>query len=173
MDYRYGSHLTNPCVGYHFFVIRFSDAIFWVEPSSHSLAELEEGQGNSPFLGKWLVLQINLELPLEVIEDSVLPAIRSRRAFASKTGVIKLLPKRSRAPSLLVEYLRVLDAQAAGVSIPQMGEILHPSDQNTSAERTRDKRLRAALKVATRFRDEEFRVLPLLRSRFSKPRKEK
>lgn len=85
-------------------------------PSSHSLRELET---QAPATGgllntKWLSIQVDLSLPLEVIEASVMWLIRSQRSVRIKRKVFDPMKHRAVAKAKYTEYLRILDGEAGG-----------------------------------------------------------
>lgn len=111
---------------------------------------------------KWLTLQIDLSLPLEVIESSVLEFIKRQRANRIKRGSIEPVKSRALAKARYAEYLRILDGAAAGFSVTEIGETLFPHAENAAPDRPRDKRFRAALSKAIRLQTDGYRTLPLL-----------
>lgn len=146
-------------------------------PSSNSLRELElEDQrinGNTGLLkSRWLVLQIDLSLPAEVIESLVLRMIRDRRKHRSQQGYFELVKNRALSNAKYVEYLRILDGSNAAVEVSEIGEKIAPHENNTATDHhPRDKRFRAALIEATRIQTEGYRVLPLLQKTGTKSTK--
>ncbi|NML43519.1 DUF2285 domain-containing protein [Ramlibacter sp. G-1-2-2] len=110
---------------------------------------------------KWLVAKVDLSLPLNVIESQLLAAVRAERQARIKRGVFEPIESRAQNTDRYVEYLRILDADAAGASVKEIGDALAPMAANDE-DRQRDKRFRAALKEAQRLQQEGYRVLPLL-----------
>lgn len=109
---------------------------------------------------RWLIVRLDLALPLNVIEAAALGAIRGERRRRIARGVVHPITSRAQSIRRYIEYLRILDAEAAGASIGDMGAALAPKAANE--ERQRDKRIRAALTEATRLQAEGYAVLPLL-----------
>ena len=136
-------------------------------PSSHSLKMLEnqEGTHGALFWSKWLILQIDLTLPLEVIQSSVIQIIKSRRKCLVAQGRIDVVKSRALPNARYVEYLRILDGENAGFSASAIGQHVSPSADNTPPDRPRDKRFRAALTEAKRLQTDGYKVLPLLQKR--------
>jgi hypothetical protein len=127
----------------------------------------ESGSGGL-FDSKWLNLQIDLSLPLKVIESLVLTTIKNHRKSRIGKGVFSPVINRALLKTRYLEYLRILDGLAAGVDIAKIGEALVPSAENSAPERQRDKRFRAARDEAIRLQSEGYRVLPLLESGIQK-----
>jgi hypothetical protein len=169
-------HLANPGRSYSQMEVRFSKRKMVIQPTSHGLAGIEkdaarthpERFGLAQRATQWHVLQIDLEMPLEVIEQLVLDSIRRERAFRIRKGWIKPIEQRARAPALLVDYLRILDAKASGENVGKIGEVLYPRERNESPEYTRTKKVREAYKAACQIRDHGFRTLPLLADKLTR-----
>lgn len=165
--------LVNPGRAFGIFNVRFLAGKGWSQPSSSSLKKLEDRYDGwrHHFESPYLILELDLELPLEVLERLALGAIRSQRAIRANKGHIKPVTARARAPKLMVEYLRLLDAKAASVTLPSIGKVLRPSAQNVAPDFGRDKWVRQAAKQAHKLCDEGFRVLPLLKDAAATSRK--
>jgi hypothetical protein len=110
---------------------------------------------------KWLVVKVDLSLPLSVIESQLLAAVRDERKARQKRGVLQPVESRAQSVQRYVDYIRILDAAADGASIKEIGAVLAPTAVNDE-DQQRDKRFRAALAEATRLQQEGYRVLPLL-----------
>lgn len=159
--------MPHPMQSYYPTVVRFSSIgnTVWT-PSSHSLKELEDEHRK---LGKifsiesnLIVLQIDLSLPLEVIESTVLRHIRWIRQHRINNHQLEIVKSRALSNARYVEYLRILDGASAGVAAPDIGLELAPRANNDLPDRPRDKRFRAALNEAKRIQATGYRVLPLL-----------
>ena len=72
---------------------------------------------------------------------------------------VKVRTSRLLNRGVYVEHLRILDGVAAGATIAEIGEVLHPGAINGPEDKQRDKRIRAAHKAALKMRDEGWRVL--------------
>lgn len=174
LDLQYGDRwglegMPHPGQQYFLLDVRFQRSGNIVrQPTSHSLKELEDEHKNNGEPGffqldsKWLVLQIDLTLPLEVIRDSIMGHIKHQREYRAKKGSIDPVKNRALPNRRYIEYLRILDGAAAGIAATAIGEVLAPKANNDPPERPRDKRFRAALKEAQRLQSEGYRVLPLL-----------
>lgn len=157
-------------------VVRFRDAKECVFPTSHSLRDLEgtSPPGEHPSMrGRYLILQVDLTLPLKVIKETVMWHIETQRKYRAMHGDFVPISSRAQSPAKYVEYLRILDAVSAGASWHDIGECLAPHAVNEPPDRPRDKRLRAAAKQAEQLRDGGYRVLPLLQDDFTSPRSTK
>ena len=123
-----------------------------------------EATGDNPFAiqqkTKWLVFRVDLSLPLNVIEAAALGAIRGERRRRIDGGVFVPVKSRALATARYIEYLRVLDAAAAGASLEEMVSTLKPKAENV--DRQQEKRLRAALVEAKRLQADGYATLPLL-----------
>ena len=111
---------------------------------------------------KWLALRVDLSLPLKVIDAQLKKVVRQQRQRKIGDGTITPIANRDVSPKKYVEYLRILDARASGLSAPQIGKIIEPCRINDGESRQRDKRYSAALKEAERLQKEGYRNLPLL-----------
>lgn len=133
-------------------------------PTSHGLKILEDEVGAHASLSesRWLILQIDLTLPIEVIESAVLWNIRGEREFRASRGNIDVVKSRALTKARYAEYLRILDGDAAEFSVSEIGECVAPRANNAAPDRPRDKRFRAALNEAKRLQADGYRVLPLL-----------
>lgn len=162
--------LVNPGSAYDFYSVRFTDAKRATVMCSGGLKELEDAEGGPLGLinSRFLVLKIDLEWPLEVIEELTMRMIKERRQSLAARGVIKPIDSRSRRPELLAGYLRLLDAVSAGASLQRAAEVLFPDEANDPPDYPRDKRVSAAFSVAERMRQGGYAVLPLLKD---KPKK--
>jgi len=167
-------YIANPNSNYGFpSAARFVDAKSVRHPSSLGLKKLEvqsmRGNKSLPYSDlartQWLILQIDLTWPLEVIEETVMRDIRLERDRRGRLGYIELINARARAPAQLVAYLRILDASELKVPKPRIGEVLYPYQDNSPPEYGRDKRIKAAVKAARALRDGGYRVLPLLKDK--------
>lgn len=174
LDRQYGNKwglegMPHPGQKYFLLDVRFFQSGDIVrQPTSDSLRALEKDYKESGKAGffaldsQWLVLQIDLTLPLEVIRDSVMDHIKHQREYRAKKGSIEPVKNRALPNRRYIEYLRILDGAAAGIAVTAIGEVLAPKANNDPPERPRDKRFRAALKEAQRLQSEGYRVLPLL-----------
>ena len=111
---------------------------------------------------RWLILQHDLSLPLEVVEASALIAIRNEREIRIGKGGFDPIKSRALSKEKYVEYLRILDGAAGGFSAQEIGTCIALRSNNLPPDRPRDKRFRAALKEALRLQTGGYRVLPLL-----------
>lgn len=155
--------ICNPATEYSFDQPRFIEVggmIRW--PSSYSLKELEKEFSKRYSLteSKWLVMQIDLSLPIEVLETSVMNHIKKERKYRIDQGRIEPVNKRALSKAVYVKYLRLLDAKHADISRKEIGEFLAASDENSEGQR--DKRIREEIKAAERPCESEYRYLPLL-----------
>lgn len=174
--------IANPARTYSMDRVRFIQSKRSIMPTSYGLRELEKAAGkregvqvDSYDLGRtrWLILQVDLVLPLEVNEAIVSRAIRAARRLRKEKGWIKPIDSRASSPEKLIEYLRILDARESGATFVEIGAVLHPRQSNESPDYARDKRVKAAFKAAVRLRDEDFRVLPILKDRIRRTVQEK
>ena len=156
--------LCNPSGNAFLQLPRFiGGGLSWSSPTSHGLRDLEDFHGGDLYDSQWLILEVDLRLPLNVLEERTSWAIRSSQAWGTKAGHFKPIKHRARPPALLIEYLRLLDARAAGVRLSDIGAALHPRAANHAPEYARNHRMKAAHGEAVRMRDEGYRVLPMLR----------
>lgn len=170
LDTQYGrewglNRIAHPLQEYSMMNFRFLDAGNRAYiPTSHGLKILEdEENSHGPlFQSKWLVLQVDLTLPVEVIESSVLWRIKEEREHRISLGSIEVVKNRALTKARYAEYLRILDAEAAGITASQIGEFISPDANNTAPDRPRDKRFRAALNEARRLQADGYKALPLL-----------
>lgn len=162
--------VANPALPYHPMQVQFAKRKSVSRPSSYCLKALEDevmsthGLPAMSDLGRTsaLVLNIDLSMPLEVIEKIVMDVVRRERAYRIGKGYFRPHASRARGPALLVKYLRILDGKASGADFGAIGAELLPGDRNVKGENTRTKRIREAFKAACELRDEEYRFLPLL-----------
>ena len=159
--------LTSPRLEYDIERVRFISSKAVRVPTSHGLAELEQTGNDGLPPDKWLILQVDLEWPSDVIEDRVLQVIRSRRKWLASEGRINPIKGRARVAEWL-ECLRVLDARARSVTYAKIGEAICPGEPNAYPEYGRDKRLKAVHKAGCRLRDGDYRMLPVLQDRLVK-----
>jgi transcriptional regulator len=160
-------HVANPAWRFDNLRVQFRERKSFIQTTSHGVhlleMEAQKSQGLPPGVAlshtRWLILQVDLEMPLEVIAKTVLGGIRQQREYRTKNGYINPVKKRARNPTLLVEYLRILDARARDVTFPHIGEVLRPRENNKAPDYTRNKRLKAAYKEACRIRDKDYLVL--------------
>ena len=139
--------------------------IGWTVPTSHGVRMLEESHGGYLSDSQWLVLQIDLRLPLNVIKERTAWAVQRAKRYRTQAGHVEPIKHRARPPALLVEYLRILDAIAAGMSLPDIGGALHPRAANDAPEYARNHRTKAAHTEAVRMRDEGYRALPFVQDK--------
>lgn len=157
--------IEHPDTEYHFFRIKFKEkGNSIIEPSGYGLERLEKEEGENGLLhnSKWLVVQIDLSLPLRVIESNLLRHIKDSRSHRIEEGAFTPISNRALPNARYIEYLRILDAFAAGIGANETGECLAPRADNSAPERSRDKRFRAALIEAQRLQKDGYKVLPLL-----------
>ena len=158
--------MANPAHGYRATHVSFRGRKGSIRPTSYGLARLEEEHKDHETSGlsksKWLVLQIDLEQPLQVIEKTTMWAIKSALNNRTAQGWIKPIKARARPPALMVHYLRILDAKLQKVTVARIGEVLNPGDANDSPQYGRDKAIKAAARAAEGLRDNGYRLLPLL-----------
>jgi hypothetical protein len=162
--------LASPLQDYDFLRVRFRAKGSVSMPSAYHLAELEkEGElGRVP--DKWLILKIDLEWPVEVIEQQVSQQIKWNRDHLVNAGLIQPMEGRAR-PDKWCEYLRLLDAQAQGVTFAEIGEALYPGEPDAYPEYSRTKRLKSAFNAACKLRDGGYMALPMMRSRITKAKR--
>lgn len=172
LDWQYGREwgldgMPHPSQSYWPPAVRFTNRGNAISsPTSFGLRELEEQQDKNRaglFDTKWLVLRIDLSLPLEVIESTVMQAIRHEREYRVQEAYFKPVNRRALSKKRYAEYLRILDGAAAGLSASEIGAKLSPSANNEAGDSyPRDKRFRAALSEAQRLQTDGYKVLPLL-----------
>ena len=170
------TQLANPAWPYDLIRIQFANSKTVSRPTSDGLQLLEaEAMSNHALpamsaLGRTpaLVLNIDLSMPLEVIEKLVIDEVRRERALRIRKGYFRPHKNRARNPALLVRYLRILDGMASGANSESIGAELRPGDANVKGERTRNKLMGDDFKAACELRDEKYRVLPLLADSIAK-----
>ncbi len=170
LDAHYGStwgldRMVNPGVSYGDFRIRFSESATKIPVVIQNIMRAcDKVPGDVYGLRdtKWLALVVDLSLPLKVIDSQVKIMIRSQREIKAKAGFLTPVNNREVSPKKYVEYLRILDADAAGIKPPEIGKTIDPNRTNHAEARQRDKQFAAALAEAKRLRNEGYRVLTLL-----------
>lgn len=106
-----------------------------------------------------VLVPVDLSLPIEELERTAIGLIRYLRKKGMEQGSVKVRTSRLLNRGVYVEHLRILDGVAAGATIAEIGEVLHPGAINGPEDKQRDKRIRAAHKAALKMRDEGWRVL--------------
>ena len=114
---------------------------------------------NGAVVGPRILLPVDLSEPLERTFERLQAEIRELRDRGIRSGVV--VPKNTRkvAPALYVQYLRILDATAAGAGYEEIGATLTPDAINDPDDRQRDKRTRAAHAAASKLQDLGYREL--------------
>lgn len=170
LDFQYGqpwglSQIIHPNAIYDGVIAR------WNESASHIPVPLSNGMKSSEKADrkafgirdtKWIDLRVDASFPLSVIDAQLKDMVRYLRDRKIREGVINPINNRDVNQKRYAEYLRILDASAAGFATSEIGKIIEPARINQSESRQRDKRYAAALLEAKRLRDGGYKVLPLL-----------
>jgi hypothetical protein len=164
------SGMPNPDSAYCPHLIRFMDrkAVFY--PTSSGVKKLEQETMEASGLpmmsamktSRHMIIGIDLRLPLQVIQSMVCQEIQRERRRRAGEGYFKPIDQRGQNSSLLIDYLRILDARTAGVCYSEIGAVLRPYDRDEPPDYSRSKRMRAAYKAARQISEEGYRHLPLL-----------
>jgi hypothetical protein len=134
----------------------FSEAPIFEWEDLCNFTHFEEWQPSS---GPRVMIPVDLSMPLEAIEESVMGIVRSLRLAGVEHGSIKPIYARTLSAKVYVEHLRILDGVEAGATIAEIGEALRPGAINDPEEKQRDKRTRAAHKAALKMQADGWRVL--------------
>lgn len=169
LDLHYGApwglnRIVSPSTNYGGFKVRFSDTASTVSVPIANFIDADKAapQGTGLRDTKWLTVQIDLTLPLKVIDAQLKKIVRQKRQSKVREGNVTPITSRDVSPKKYAEYLRILDARASGLSAPEIGRAMEPRRINDGDARQRDKRYSAALKKAERLQKEGYRTLPLL-----------
>ena len=106
-----------------------------------------------------IVLKVDLRLPHGPLMAAIDFHLRQQRELRSKGGDFELVTGRLR-PTEYLDYLRILDADYAGATNPEICRTLWPNVSNDYPERKASKRLNKSRKAANALRDGGYLVLP-------------
>lgn len=104
----------------------------------------------------FLTPQIDLRLPVEVLEAQFKAILAERARLIKHRGLVPYKGRPHRATHLYPQYLRVLDALGEDESIAVIASALLPHQDCEGAKKT----VRNWKNAATKIRDETFRLLP-------------
>jgi hypothetical protein len=106
-----------------------------------------------------VLLPVNLSMSWRDAKKMLEHDFARLREQAIQNGVIEAKPFRLLAPAVYVQHLRILDARESGADFQQIGAVLLPHAVNTSDEKQRDKRIRAAYLAAMKMRNQGWKNL--------------
>lgn len=109
--------------------------------------------------GPRVSIPVDLTLPIDVSLSRIEEEIRELRQRGIKAGLFEAQTTRVQSRKLYAQYLRILDAVASNTSIPDIGAELMPEIENTSEDRQRDKRIRAAIAAAEKMQTLGYQAL--------------
>lgn len=119
----------------------------------------EDGIGPLYIDRERVLLPINLSISWRDAKKILEHDFARLRKQAIQNGVIEAKPFRLLAPAVYVQHLRILDARESGADFQQIGAVLLPHAVNTSDEKQRDKRIRAAYFAAMKMRNQGWKNL--------------
>jgi len=130
----------------------------FVQPSRANLSK-EEILENSKFSLSWfeMAVAIDLRLPLDDQLKAIRKLAEEEQALLKKAGLIN--PKTARTSDKYALYLRILDAEDAGVKRSDIEDALFPNIDNSYPQRLRSKAFDNARLEARRLRDTGYRAL--------------
>lgn len=99
---------------------------------------------NGRLTGPRVLMPVDLSLPLEMTFARLQEKLRELRESGIRCGLVVPQGNRIQSRALYCQYLRILDAVAAGATFAQIGETLTPGATNDPESKQRDKRTRAA-----------------------------
>jgi hypothetical protein len=107
-----------------------------------------------------VVVTFDLDLPLLSQIEKVKEALVAKQRSMGKDGFLQPILKRTQEIHL-VNYLRLLDAEASGISYHEIAKVIFPYKENKHPDYLGAKTVRNGLAAAKRLRDTGYRYLAL------------
>lgn len=166
--------MTAPSTGYGGFMVRFIKhangyGMLGTQYFTPDKSMTVKGTKGTPIV----YFQVDLSLPLAVLDAVLKDAVRTQRHLAVKRGDVAPVANRAIRKALYAQYLRILDGLHDGQKATEIGAVIEPKRANDSRIRERDKRYNAAAREATRLMEGGYKVLPILGTDRGKPARKK
>jgi hypothetical protein len=108
-----------------------------------------------------LAMAFGLSLPIDAQIEAARRALLARQRSLINKGVITSFPDKVPRKEWII-YLRLLDAEAAGVKPKEMASCLYPDEEDVYPDYIPQKKARSALTQAKKWRDSWYRFIPSL-----------
>jgi len=115
-----------------------------------------------PTCDQWRALGFDYSVPIEPQLIAAREYLLSQQKFLLARKKVEAFPNKTPRKEL-VDYLRMLDAEAAGIDAAGIAKEIYHSDDNSAPEYGATHRVNAALNVAKKWRDEWYELLPSMK----------